>query len=171
MTIHAGAEPILLQAAFGLLLVGVVIASAVIDSRKLILPDRLNLLLATVGIAQSVVLGQPDPVDAGLGALIGGGTLLLVATVFRRIRGIEGLGYGDLKFVAAAGVWVGWQGIPLMLFVASASALAFVVIRAVKNQRLDRTARLPFGPFLGFGTVLSWLTLMPPQLTWGIWRL
>jgi len=160
MSFPFGTDSILLRAAFGCLLIALVVALAIIDSRRLILPDRLNLLLAAAGIGQSVILGQPDLLDAGLGALMAGGTLLLVATVFHRVRGIHGLGFGDLKFVAAAGAWIGWQEVPLMLFIASASALAFVVIRAIQERRVNMAAQLPFGPFLGVGTLLSWLVLM-----------
>ena len=145
------------HAVFACLLGGILLALAIADFHRMILPNRLNLLLAAAGAIQSVIVGQPDVIDAALGAFLGGGSLMLVAASFRRFRGIDGLGRGDLKLAAAAGIWTGWQGIPLMLLVASASALAFFTIRAMRNREFDGRAPLPFGPFLGLGTFFTWL--------------
>lgn len=142
---------------FFCLLGGILLMLAVFDFHRMILPNWLNLSLAAAGATQSVSIGQPSVIDAALGTFAGGGSLMLVAALFRRLRGIDGLGRGDLKLAAAAGIWTGWQGIPLMLLVASVSALAFFVGRAVWNGNLDRGAPLPFGPFLGLGTFLAWL--------------
>jgi leader peptidase (prepilin peptidase)/N-methyltransferase len=147
---------------FGSLLGGTVLALTVVDLKKMILPDRLNLLLAAIGTWQSIVLGSPSPMNAALGGLVGASCLMLIAALFRRWRGVEGLGFGDVKFVAAAGLWIGWQGLPLMLSIASTSALAFVAVRAIRKREFDRMAALPFGPFLGLGAVLTWLAMATP---------
>jgi leader peptidase (prepilin peptidase)/N-methyltransferase len=157
---HTGAAfDSLAHIAFGCGLAGIILALAVIDLHKLILPNRLNLLLAATGAAQTLLLGAPAPVDAALGAGAGALVLILVATAFRRWRGIDGLGYGDVKLVAASGIWIGWQALPLMLSIASTSALVFLAARAIANRKFDRLARLPFGPFLGLGTLLSWAAI------------
>lgn len=147
----------LMQAAFGCVLVAIVAAMAVIDCRQQILPDRLNVLLAVAGIGQAILVGQPGLADAALGALFGFAVLAGVAALFRRLRGVDGLGFGDQKFAAAAGLWIGWELIAPMLLVASCSALVFVAIRSVKVRKLDAAMRLPFGPFLGLGTMVCWL--------------
>ena len=78
------------------------------------------------------------------------------------LRGIDGLGLGDQKFAAAAGLWIGWEQITSMLLIASCSALIFVIVRSAKGQKLDIAERLPFGPFLGLGTVACWsMTIVP----------
>lgn len=151
------------RALFGCVLVVIVVAMAVIDCRKMILPDRLNLLLAATGIGQSLVVGNPGPIDAGLGALFAFALLWSVAELFRRYRGIEGLGFGDLKFSAAAGLWIGWEGVAPMLVIASCAALVFFGLRSWKLRKLEATARLPFGPFLGLGTAACWLMVASPQ--------
>ena len=155
-----GADTLTIRAAFGAALAGLLLALSIADLRRMLLPDRLNLLLAGAGIGQSVVRGQPDLIDAAVGAAVGGGLMMLVAALFRRARGIEGLGFGDQKFVAAAGLWIGWQGLPLMLLVGSVSALVFVAIRAARQGKLDLKAQLPFGPFLGAGTLVAWLVMV-----------
>jgi leader peptidase (prepilin peptidase) / N-methyltransferase len=147
---------IALKAAFGFLLVVIVLTMAIIDCRKMILPNSLNCLLAGIGISQALLVGQPHPTDSVLGALLGFVVLGTVAAVFRHLRGINGLGFGDQKFSAAAGLWIGWEGIAPMLLIASCSALVFVTIRSAIAQKIDVAARVAFGPFLGLGTVVCW---------------
>jgi leader peptidase (prepilin peptidase)/N-methyltransferase len=146
-----------LKAGFGCLLAAIVVTIAIVDCQKMILPNRLNILLAGSGISQAVLVGQPNLLDACLGALVGFFVLGAVATLFLRLRGIDGLGFGDQKFSAAAGLWVGWQNIAAMLLIASCSALAFVAVRFLKERKFDPVARLPFGPFLGLGAMVCWL--------------
>lgn len=143
--------------AFGCLLFAIVLKMAIIDCREMILPNRLNFLLACGGIGQAAFLRHPDLTNAALGALFGFAVLGAVAALFHRIRGIDGLGGGDQKFLASAGFWIGWQQIAPMLLIASCSALAFVTIRSVKQRKLEVQERVPFGPFLGFGTLVCWL--------------
>jgi leader peptidase (prepilin peptidase)/N-methyltransferase len=149
-------------AAFGCLLVAVVVTTSIIDYREMILPNRLNYLLAGGGICQTVLVGQPDFTDAVGGALFGFVVLGAVAALFRSLRGIDGLGFGDQKFSAAAGLWIGWHEIAAMLLIASCSALVFVTVRSVKDRKFDAAARLPFGPFLGLGTTVCWLVTVAP---------
>jgi leader peptidase (prepilin peptidase)/N-methyltransferase len=146
-----------LKAGFGCLLAATVVTMAIVDCRKMILPNRLNFLLAASGMGQAVLLGQPDLVDASLGALLGFVVLGAVAASFRHLRGIDGLGFGDQKFSAAVGLWIGWQYIAAMLLIASCSALVFVTIRSANEQKFDVKARFPFGPFLGLGAMVCWL--------------
>ena len=79
-----------------------------------------------------------------------------VAALFRHLRGIDGLGLGAQKFSFAAGLWIGWEEIAPMMLIASCSALVFVTIRSAKERKHDVAARVPFGPFLGLGTVVCW---------------
>jgi leader peptidase (prepilin peptidase)/N-methyltransferase len=151
-----------LKAAFGGVLLTTVVALSIADFRQMILPDRLNFLLALGGIGQAAIVGQPSLLDSLAGALLGFCILAAVAALFRHARGIDGLGYGDQKFAAAAGLWVGWGAIPHMLLIAASSTLVFVAIRAAKERRFDVAARVPFGPFLGLGTMACWLAAVQP---------
>ena len=123
--------------AFGLLLVGLLVALAVADFRGLILPDWLTALVAASGLAASALGG--------------------VAIAYRRLRGLDGLGFGDVKLVAAGGVWTGLEGLPWLLVCACAGALLYAAARAARGIPLGRTDRLPFGPFLAGGIVAGWL--------------
>src|SRR5262249_37047857 len=104
-----------LRIAFGGVLASLLLALASSDARTMLLPDRLNLLLAGGGLGQNLIIGLPGLRDALLGSVIGGVLLGLLATAFRRLRRRQGLGLGDVKLVSAAGLWIGWQGVPLLL--------------------------------------------------------
>jgi len=154
-----GSDIYALRIAFGGVLASLLLALAASDARTMLLPDRLNLLLAGGGLGQNLAIGLPGLRDALLGSVIGGGLLALLAVAFRRLRGREGLGLGDVKLVSAAGLWIGWQGVPLLLSIASLGALAAIAARAVLQGEFDRTALMPFGPFLAVGTLVTWLSL------------
>src|SRR3712207_244342 len=79
--------------------------AAAVDIRSMRIPDRVNLAIFLTGLAASSVLGVVDLVSALAGAAVGGGCLLAVRQAFRSWRGYDGLGLGDVKFVAAAGTW------------------------------------------------------------------
>lgn len=127
------------------------------DINYLILPDFINGALAVSGVMQSVFLGRMSLVDATLGALLGIAVLGLVAFSFRLRKGYAGLGLGDIKFAGAAGFWIGWQGIPLMLLLASFSGLAFALLSLVRHGQYDAKRRIPFGPFLCGSTFAIWI--------------
>jgi leader peptidase (prepilin peptidase) / N-methyltransferase len=150
-------------ALFGGVLVLLLLALAHADVKDMILPDWLNAALAASGLGQSLVLQVPHPIDAGAGAMLGTCLFGAVGFGFQRLRGYPGLGLGDVKFAGAAGFWIGWQGIPVMLLSASLFGLAVVISRLAMQQGLDLRAQLPFGPFLCAGTFLAWLLVVAPS--------
>ena len=78
--------------------------------------------------------------------------LLLVAIVYRAIRGEEGMGMGDVKLLAMIGAFLGWRAIPFALFVASLTGSVVGVVAMVR-QRAGSRYPIPFGPFLSFGAL------------------
>lgn len=151
MSVGLSYSPLSLEAAFGALLLTTVVALSIADFRQMTLPDRLNRLLDDGRIGQATIIGLPSLPDSLLGALSGFGILAAVAVLFRHARGIHGSGFKDLKFVTAAGLWVGWAEIPGMLLMAACSNLVFVSIRGAQERKFAGAARVPFGLFLGLG--------------------
>jgi leader peptidase (prepilin peptidase)/N-methyltransferase len=152
-----------LSAAFFVVLVLICGHLALIDLRRGIIPDAHNLAIAGLGLARTVVA------DGALGGAEAIAETLAVGTIFwlfRRfyfvLRKIQGLGLGDVKFLAAATPWVGLAGIPVLLLVAALSALIAIGGQQVAGQNLTRETSLPFGPFLAIGllsalAVQQWL--------------
>jgi leader peptidase (prepilin peptidase)/N-methyltransferase len=128
-----------------------------IDWRHSILPDVLTLPLILLGLAIAGELTPEALWNPLAGAICGYLGLWLVAWVYRRIRGREGLGLGDAKLLAAAGAWVGVSGLPSVLAGAAIAALVVVGGLMLAGQRFDRHSTLPFGPFLAAATWLVWL--------------
>ncbi|WP_054211540.1 A24 family peptidase [Bosea sp. (in: a-proteobacteria)] len=112
---------------FGLGLSGILAYACWIDSVRLTLPNRLNLGFLATGLAQSFATGLPRPVESLIGVLAGGLLLGIIAVAYRYYRGFDGIGMGDVKFVAAAGAWIGWMGLPQMLLIASVLGLIYAL--------------------------------------------
>jgi len=130
---------------------------SVIDFRRLIIPNRLNAAIAGGGLVSATLLDTTSFVACFIGGVLGFTTLLALRTAYRRIRGHEGLGLGDVKFMGGAGLWVGWQGLAPMLLLSSLSALAFVAIRGMSRKSFNLRQELPFGPFLCIGMLATWI--------------
>jgi len=179
--------------AFGLTVTGVkwaVFASLLVvltatDIRERILPDKVNLFGAIVGIVFSALLPPvdgsaawlagkifdfPPPrpaigiVDALLGALAGGGLLWLVGEGYFRLRGREGMGLGDVKMMAMVGIFLGVKR--TLLTVLFGSLLGSVIgIAVILATRKKSDYELPFGAFLAAGALLV-VYFGTPALNW-----
>ena len=66
-----------------------------------------------------------------------------------------GLGLGDVKFLAAAGIWVGLAGIPFVLLIATMTALACAGVMQLSGRALTARTSLSFGPFLAAGLLVT----------------
>ncbi len=85
-------------------------------------------------------------------------TLVGVELAYLKIRGRAGLGRGDAKLFAAGGAWCGALALPLILLVASASALLYVlVMRLAAGRRFQVDLMIAFGPFLAFAIGLIFI--------------
>src|SRR5258706_564091 len=103
-----------------------------------------------------VWLGQPRIIDAALGAAAGYMILWLIRVTYRHYRGIEGMGYGDVKLAAAIGAWVGIETIPAVLFIAFAGGVTLMLPLTLLG-RIGKDAPVSFGPFLAFGGLCGFL--------------
>jgi leader peptidase (prepilin peptidase)/N-methyltransferase len=130
---------------------------AAVDWRVQLLPDVITLPLLFLGLAAAFHFDRASWSDHLIGAVAGFGLLAIVAVFYRRLRGREGLGFGDAKLLAAIGAWVSWQGLPTALLWGSVLGLAFALARAARGGGLRLSDRLPFGVFLAAGGWLVWL--------------
>jgi leader peptidase (prepilin peptidase) / N-methyltransferase len=129
-----------------------------IDLRRWLLPDILTLPLVLAGLAAAAVFEPADLAQRALGAALGYTSLLLVAALYRKLRGREGLGRGDAKLLAASGAWVGAAALPQVILVAALSALLAAAGLRLAGVRLRAYSALPFGPFLALATWILWLS-------------
>lgn len=92
-----------------------------------------------------------------MGAIIGSGSLIVLAGLFFIVRGIEGMGVGDFKMMLLVGMFLGWKLTLSTILLAPALAMPIVIgVFLVKGREAWQT-RLPFGVFLGAGAIVSLL--------------
>jgi len=129
---------------------------ALIDIRHGVIPDWLNLSIAGLGLAKVVMIGDSM---AGIEAACEGAAAGLIFWLLRRLyfgwRKIQGLGLGDVKFLAAAAIWIGIAGLPMLLLVAALTALGAAGIMQLAGRDMTRQTSVPFGPFLAIGLLVT----------------
>jgi len=132
---------------------------ALMDFHHLLLADILLWPLLLLGIAVNFSISEAQGMASLAGAVIGFVAAFAVRELYRLARGRDGLGLGDVKLLAAAGAWISWDGLPSVLFIASATALAacLVLWSLDLRPRLSRDERIPFGIFLAIGLWIVWL--------------
>jgi leader peptidase (prepilin peptidase)/N-methyltransferase len=150
-------------AACALLVTWSLIALTGIDIDHQLLPDNITLPLMWAGLAAAVAIGPAVgaalPVsakDAVIGSAAGYVSLWLVFHAFRLVTGKEGMGYGDFKLFAALGAWLGWKVLPLVIILSAATGAVLGILMIALRGR-DRSAPMPFGPYLA---AAGWLAMM-----------
>ena len=128
-----------------------------IDARTFTLPHVLTLPLAALGLGVSAWFSQDVPWQSLAGAGAGFAAFWLIAELFRRWRGRDGLGMGDAFLLAVGGAWTGLAGLPTIILYGAAGGLAWVGIQYMTGRTGVLHDRLPFGPFLAAGIWLVWL--------------
>jgi len=145
----------------GAALAAVAVDIAVVDRRAFIIPDPLNALAFVVGLAGAVLAAPEEPLEAILRALLRAAIMFSAFFAFRagyrQLRGIEGIGLGDVKLAAVAGVWLDWVDLPIAVDIAALAALAAALLRRLTWGDLDMRAKLPFGAFFAPAIWLCWL--------------
>lgn len=138
------------------------LALFIIDCEYLILPDQLVVVTGTLGLVMA--LYQGIALDGGWGGaralalagLTGAGYAAFVwglGKILTVVLKKEALGFGDVKFFAVAGIWLGLWGLPLFLITAGLAGVGFGVVWRLAG----RGAVFPFGPALIIALFLSLL--------------
>lgn len=138
---------------------GLLVSIAMIDLHFGIIPDGLNLLVAVIGLVWVWISGG-DIFNAFLvsAAMLSLG--LFCALVYSKWRGKEMLGLGDVKFFAAAGLWLMPENAPW--FLALAGGIGAII--GITWKKLSGNEQSPFAPALCLSLafcILYQLTQMP----------
>jgi leader peptidase (prepilin peptidase) / N-methyltransferase len=129
---------------------------ALFDARYLLIPDGPLVFLLLAGLATCLATA-PHEIGARLtAAALGFAALRFVAAAYEAVRGSPGVGEGDARLFAAAGLWLGFAGLPSCLIYGVLSALVAAVVGLRQGLLEDARAPLPFGPHLAFGLWLCW---------------
>lgn len=138
------------------------LAIAVVDGKHFLIPDSLNAVGLALGLANSAILGQGDLVAAIAGATLRAAVLALsffgLRLIYARLRGRDGIGLGDVKLAAVAGIWLDWSVMPIAVEIAALSALSIYALRRyVLRHPLRSSSRLPFGLYFAPAIWIGWL--------------
>jgi leader peptidase (prepilin peptidase) / N-methyltransferase len=185
---------------FSFLLIGLIFT----DADLKLLPDRLTLPGLALGLLLSLFVPLQDIVGRWLqsvpfptspeitnrvislaeslvGALVGAGFIWFAGETYKKIRGVEGMGFGDVKLMAMVGAFLGVKLTLLTLMLGSLSgalagsvAMLIVYRKRLRRRRahgedaaaarprawdsaqlIMRHFEMPFGVFLGIGALVS----------------
>ena len=148
-----------------MLLAYLILASALLvitltDLDLMLVPDAISIPVTVAGIATAILawwagtsLFVSNPLTAVAAVAAGYGVFWLIDQAALWIKGVHGIGRGDMKAAAMIGAWLG----PTLLMESIAGAIfmgAGVGIIAIMAGR-SRSARMPFAPMLASGAVLT----------------
>lgn len=141
-----------------IVLLSLLLALALTDWERMVLPDALTLPGAALGLVLSGPRSDLDLVTSAAGALIGATLLFSLRALWLRFRGVEAVGLGDVKLLALIGAFLGPSA--ALGAVALAAALGVLVAGPLLLLgRIRRDTPLPFGTLLalsaGFAFVVS----------------
>jgi leader peptidase (prepilin peptidase)/N-methyltransferase len=129
---------------------------------RIIFPIAFGTVFSDMMIAPMVSMaGYPlwlvSLVGAVLGALAGGGSLWLIGEVWKRARGVEAMGLGDVKMMLGFGALLGWRLALFSIFIAAFAGAVIGIAVIAKQKEKDLQSQIPFGIFLGIGSVIALL--------------
>ncbi len=129
----------------------------VIDYKLQIIPNRLNLLIFEIGLIFTFLYGLSDfaiTINMLLGMLAGGGIFLGITLIGGLFYGKEAMGFGDVKFMGALGLFFGLSNIIVITLVSFLiGAILSIILIVTKIKKTDEY--IPFGPFIVIATYIS----------------
>jgi leader peptidase (prepilin peptidase)/N-methyltransferase len=133
---------------------------AIIDWEHMIIPHTLSTAGMVTGLLLAILGAGPGAGPAILGLLIGGGVVLTVSMGWKLVRGVAGMGFGDVMLMGMVGAYLGPWAVPAVL--CGGALLGTVWALAAGRGRVEGTAKLPFGTFLAAAAAVA--LLAGPQL-------
>ena len=130
--------------------IAVLICLALIDLDHMIIPSRITLPGAAIGLAASIAL-QPDKWWVYLAAAAGGALFCFLLAVGWPGGGMGG---GDVTMALFIGAVLGAPAIFVAFFLAFLTGTVFGLY-IIATHKGSRKTRIPFGPFLSFGAYIA----------------
>jgi leader peptidase (prepilin peptidase)/N-methyltransferase len=135
-----------------------------IDIEHQIIPDSITIPAIPIAlIVGSTILADPfSRIDSLgfkasiIGVLLGGGLFAIIGIAGTAIFKKDALGGGDIKMMAMVGGFLGWKGALMTIFLGSLiGSIVGISLILIKGQQWG--TKIPFGPYLAFGALTSFL--------------
>ena len=143
-----------------LVLIPMLISSFFIDIKHRILPNRINLTMFETGLILTFIYGITNinmAKDMIFGMFTGAAIFIVLTILGRIITGKESMGFGDVKFMGALGLYFGVSRIAEIalsaFFISAACSIVILIVRFTILKSKDEY--IPFGPFLCIAAILS----------------
>ncbi|MCL2461658.1 MAG: A24 family peptidase [Defluviitaleaceae bacterium] len=144
----------MLQLSANLILCGFMVTASVFDIKQRRIPNKLVVtgLIAAflLTAAQSLLARDLSPALQAVFGLLAGGLPLAAVVLLTK----DGMGMGDMKLMAMAGAFLGWQRALAALAIGVLAGGAFALILILLKKKTLR-AEIPFGPFLAVGVIVA----------------
>jgi prepilin signal peptidase PulO-like enzyme (type II secretory pathway) len=125
-----------------------------------VIPLSVNMTLLTlvlfyrIGLVSFGLMTTNDFILAIVSGIALGLLFLFLKKITKWIKGVDGMGDGDIVLSPALGLLLGWPKIFVATFTAFVvGSLVGIVLIVLKKRKMSNT--IPFGPFLVFGTVFA----------------
>jgi len=148
------------------LLLALLLWLSLIDVRERRLPNQLVLAVAVLGLVTHVVRSASTADSFSslmhsvlLGMLLSAGPALALSLIYQLIRGRGGFGAGDIKLLAALGIYFGPAGLyllPIACVLASVVALLTYICQRVTagDSAISHKHSIAFGPYIALAALL-----------------
>ncbi|MDD5230607.1 MAG: prepilin peptidase [Candidatus Marinimicrobia bacterium] len=144
---------------YGILLVYLIVI-VFIDIEFHKIPNILILTGLLCGVTLLLISTPRNPIDAGLGLLVGAGIMFFWSVFGRLLFKKECLGGGDVKLAILVGLYLGLSGTILAIFISFILAgLVGIGLVLIKGLKMD--GRLPYAPFLAIGAIATIVSGQP----------
>ena len=133
-----------------------------IDLKHFIIPDVLNFTLIGLAIFKNFIPNFQSNFTYDFGqSIIGGvsGYLIIwfIIFLYKKLKNIEAMGFGDAKLMTGIGLFFGWQAVFLILFLSAILGLISVIPSLLNNSKNLKT-QIPFGPYIVISSVIYYFT-------------
>src|SRR5215467_1767168 len=139
------------------------VAIAIVDARRFIIPNELTAAALALGFLNAAMQDSGLVLESIAGVALRGAVMAIVfmslRVLYRRIRGHDGIGLGDVKLAGVAGVWLDWWMLPVAIEIAALAAIAVYAVKFLYRRRPSARlkTKLPFGLFLAPAIWVGWL--------------
>jgi leader peptidase (prepilin peptidase)/N-methyltransferase len=134
------------------------VAITFIDLDHRIIPDELSLGGWAFGLLTAYWDFRNGWGHLVAASIIGSGIFFAFGYLYEKVKGIEGLGMGDVKYMGTIGSFLGFGGLWSSIMISSVVGVlvGLIVGRLQKSEDLMKVA-IPYGPFLVFGALIELL--------------